>query len=69
MAQDGKYQRSAHIASFCGFVPAYKPRFTILVVLDEPERALFGAASAKIFSEIAAKFLTLYAVEPDEETR
>lgn len=69
MAQDGKYQRSAHIASFCGFVPAYKPRFTILVVLDEPERALFGAASAKIFSEIAAKFLTLYAVEPDEEIR
>lgn len=69
MAKDGKYQRSAHIASFCGFVPVSKPRFTILVVLDEPERALFGAASAKIFSEIAAKFLTLYAVEPDRELK
>ena len=67
MSQDGKYQRSAHIASFCGFVPASDPKFTILVVLDEPERALFGAVSARIFSEIASKFLTLYAVEPDKE--
>ena len=56
----GKYEKSAHIASFCGFVPVDKPRLTILVVLDEPEKSLFGSMSAKIFSEIAAKFLTLY---------
>ncbi len=56
----GKYEKRAHIASFCGFVPADKPRLTILVVLDEPEKSLFGSMSAKIFSEIAAKFLTLY---------
>jgi Cell division protein FtsI/penicillin-binding protein 2 len=62
----GKYG-SSHIASFCGFVPAIKPRFTILVVLDQPEQALFGTASARIFSEIAKKFLTLYGVPPDQE--
>ena len=56
----GKYEKRAHIASFCGFVPADKPRLTILVVLDEPEKSLFGSMSAKIFSEIASKFLTLY---------
>ncbi len=56
----GKYEKRAHIASFCGFVPVEKPRLTILVVLDEPEKSLFGSVSAKIFSEIAAKFLTLY---------
>ena len=67
MGKDGKYIKNAHFASFCGFVPVQKPEFTILVVLDEPEKALFGSVSAKIFSEIAAKFLTLYAVEPDEE--
>lgn len=69
MDKDGKYRKDAHFASFCGFVPVSKPKFTILVVLDEPEKALFGSVSAKIFSEIAAKFLTLYAVEPDEEIK
>ena len=58
--ETGKYEKRAHIASFCGFVPADKPRLTILVVLDEPEKSLFGSVSAKIFSEIATKFLTLY---------
>lgn len=62
---DGKYGRDLHIASFCGFVPLDNPRFTVLVVLDEPEKALFGSVSASIFADIATKFLTLYAVEPD----
>ncbi len=65
MMQDGKYKRNAHIASFCGFLPVSDPKFTILVVLDEPERALFGTASGQIFADIAKKFLTLYAVKPD----
>lgn len=60
LMETGKYEKRAHIASFCGFVPADKPRLTILVVLDEPEKSLFGSVSAKIFSEIATKFLTLY---------
>ena len=60
LMETGKYERRAHIASFCGFVPADRPRLTILVVLDEPEKSLFGSVSAKIFSDIAAKFLTLY---------
>lgn len=67
LMETGKYEKRAHIASFCGFVPAYKPRLTILVVLDEPEKSLFGSMSAKIFSEIAAKFLTLYP-EVNEES-
>jgi cell division protein FtsI (penicillin-binding protein 3) len=65
MSQEGRYARDLHIASFCGFVPASKPKFTILVVLDEPEKALFGTVSAAIFSDIAKKFLTLYSVPPD----
>ncbi|MDR1684676.1 MAG: penicillin-binding protein 2 [Elusimicrobiota bacterium] len=67
MSQEGRYERSLHIASFCGFAPAGAPRFTILVVLDEPERALFGAAAAAIFSEIAAKFLNIYSVPANKE--
>ena len=63
----GKYEKSAHIASFCGFVPASNPEWTILVVLDEPERALFGSASAHIFSEIASYLLAMKGVPPDDE--
>lgn len=60
LMETGKYEKHAHIASFCGFIPADNPRLTILVVLDEPEKSLFGSMSAKIFSDIASKFLTLY---------
>ena len=66
----GKYERNAHIASFCGFVPASNPEWTILVILDEPtaeNRALFGSASAKIFSEIASYLLAIKGVPPDDE--
>ena len=63
----GKYEKSSHIASFCGFVPASDPQWTILVILDEPERALFGSASAHIFSEIASYLLAMKGVAPDDE--
>lgn len=66
-SSSGKYERSSHIASFCGFVPVSDPQWTILVILDEPERALFGSASAHIFSEIASYLLAMKGVAPDDE--
>ena len=63
----GKYEKSSHIASFCGLVPLSDPQWTILVILDEPEKALFGSASAKIFSEIASSLLAMKGVPPDDE--
>lgn len=67
LKEQGKYGKSAHIASFCGFVPMSDPQWTILVVLDEPEKALFGSASAHIFSEIASYLLAMKGVAPDDE--
>lgn len=67
LKEQGKYGKSAHIASFCGFVPVSDPQWTILVVLDEPEKALFGSASAHIFSEIASYLLAMKGVAPDDE--
>lgn len=67
LKEQGKYGKSAHIASFCGFVPASDPKWTILVVLDEPEKALFGSTSARIFSEIASYLLAMEGVSPDDE--
>lgn len=60
------YEKSAHIVSFCGFVPASKPAFTILFVLDEPEKPVFGGESAApAFAEIAERLLAIKGVRPD----
>ena len=56
---DGAYSQTRNISSFVGFVPADKPVFTLVVVLDEPkaedsERQLGGGSSAAhVFRQIA----------------
>ena len=62
----GKYSKSQHVASFCGFVPASKPRFTILVVIDKPTTTAYGSeAAAPAFGKIARRLLSAYAIPPD----
>jgi len=54
------------IASFVGFVPASKPRLTILVVIDEPKTSVYGGVvAAPIFREIAEGSLRYLTVPPD----
>ena len=38
---NGKYSKEKYIASFAGMAPATKPRFVLLVSIDEPEKRLF----------------------------
>ncbi|MDI6689881.1 MAG: penicillin-binding protein 2 [Actinomycetota bacterium] len=48
------YESGKYIASFVGFVPAQDPQLIILVVIDEPQDAIWGSvAAAPIFKEIA----------------
>lgn len=48
------YKRGAYVSSFIGFFPAEKPRFSALVVLDEPKSSIYGGVvSAPLFAEIA----------------
>ncbi|MDD2774241.1 MAG: penicillin-binding protein 2 [Elusimicrobiales bacterium] len=62
----GKYSSSQHVASFCGFVPALNPRFTILVVIDRPETSAYGAqVAAPAFAVIAKRLLSAAAIPPD----
>lgn len=72
---DGTYSKTNNISSFIGFVPADKPRFVLLVTLDDPERKLIagvgkqqhgGTCAAPIFREIAAKALQYLGVPPDD---
>ena len=66
--QEGGYAKRKHVASFCGFVPVSNPQFTILIVLDNPEKYSFGGtAAAPIFKQIAQPLLALRGVAPDKE--
>jgi cell division protein FtsI (penicillin-binding protein 3) len=48
------YKNNLTLVSFCGFFPADAPKYTMLVILDEPEgRRWGGTDAAPVFSRIA----------------
>ena len=52
---DGHYSESENIASFMGLLPAERPEFGIIVVLDNPQPLRTGSMSAApVFAQIAA---------------
>jgi cell division protein FtsI (penicillin-binding protein 3) len=56
-------------ASFVGFIPADKPRLTILVVVDEPKTSQYGGiVAAPAFRAIAQNSLAYLKVVPTGET-
>jgi cell division protein FtsI/penicillin-binding protein 2 len=64
--ESGAYSAKETVASFAGYVPADDPRFSILVVLDHPQKEQWGVrAAAPAFREIALKLLQLMGVPPD----
>ena len=66
--EEGGYAKRKHVASFCGFVPVSNPQFTILIILDNPEKYSFGGTvAAPIFKQIAEPLLALRGVAPDKE--
>jgi cell division protein FtsI (penicillin-binding protein 3) len=61
-----RYSPDKFIASFCGFVPAAKPRLTIVVILDEPQGLSWGGYNAgPVFRNVASHSLTYLGVRPD----
>ena len=61
------YIDGAYVASFVGMVPVKHPRLLVLVVVDEPHRAIFGGTvAAPAFAEIAKFDLQYLSVAPDE---
>ena len=62
----GKYLTGSNVASFCGFFPAEKPMYTILVVMDNPKTSQYGGESAApAFQEISKKIITMKGIKPD----
>ncbi len=65
-----KYSADKFVASFCGFVPAVKPRLTIVVVYDEPQGVSWGGYNAgPVFRNVAWHAMTYLGVSSDKETR
>jgi cell division protein FtsI/penicillin-binding protein 2 len=62
----GGYSTSKYVASFVGFVPATRPRPAILVMVDEPQDAIWGGVvAAPAFQSIAQFALQYLEVPPD----
>ena len=63
----GGYSTSNYVASFIGVIPARRPRFVILVSVDEPRGAIWGGVvAAPAFKRIADFVLQYLEVPPDD---
>jgi cell division protein FtsI (penicillin-binding protein 3) len=63
---DGGYATDRYVASFVGIVPASRPRFVVLVTVDEPRGAIWGGVvAAPAFQQIARFDLQYLEVPPD----
>jgi cell division protein FtsI (penicillin-binding protein 3) len=66
----GTYSKSHYVASFVGFAPVGKPAVTILVVIDSPVGAIYGAeVAAPVFKSIAEQTLSYMNVPQDTPSR
>src|SRR5881275_934501 len=69
----GGYEKGQYVVSFCGYLPADRPEFVGLVVLDnaqtKPELNYGGLVAGPIFSRIAEKAARYLDLEPHEEIR
>ena len=70
----GGYEHGKYVVSFSGYLPAERPEFVGLVVLDEaqtskPELNYGGMVAGPIFSRIAEKAARYLDLEPQDEIR
>jgi len=56
--KQGSYSKDKFTAVFAGFAPAENPEIVIVVVIDEPQKSIYGGVvAAPVFREIAATTL------------
>ncbi len=69
LSSDNKgYKDGAYFATFAGFAPANDPRFTGIVILDEPTPIYGGLVSAPVFAEISRYLLQTNHITPSTES-
>jgi cell division protein FtsI (penicillin-binding protein 3) len=63
------YSPTKRIGSFVGFVPADKPKLTIVVIIDEPQGVKYGGVvAAPAFRGIAQSSLAYLKIQPSRPT-
>jgi cell division protein FtsI (penicillin-binding protein 3) len=68
VAENGGYSKTKYVASFIGFAPALHPKFLAAVIVQEPEKEIFGGSvAAPAFGEIAAFSLPYLGVPQESE--
>lgn len=67
---NGKYDPKRHYASFMGFFPADKPKYGVLVMLDDPTGNLEGGdVAAPLFKMIGDQILSYRQASPDPDRK
>jgi len=62
----GEYSKTSFIASFVGYLPANRPRVTILVLLDEPQGFYWGGSvAAPVFARLGLEIMHYLGVPPE----
>ena len=65
IGENGRYAKGRYVASFVGFVPLEDPALSILVVVDEPKKSIYGGTvSAPAFKKIALQTLNYLNIAP-----
>ena len=65
LADGGGYATGQYIASFVGFVPADRPKYAMLVMLDTPKGAFYGSqVSAPVFKDTLQQVLVAKGIQP-----
>ncbi len=66
-SEAGGYSDDKYLAVFAGVVPVSKPRFVMVVTIDEPSNGEYysGKVAAPVFSKVMADVLRLMNVAPD----
>ncbi len=66
--EKGGYYADKYIASFVGFAPTDKPKLTLLVLLNDPKKSIYGGSTAApIFKSIAEKVLFYMGIPTQHE--
>src|SRR5947199_6587156 len=61
----GEYSKSRYVASFVGFAPALHPKLETMVVVDEPQGAIYGGqVAAPAFGQIMSFALSYLKIPP-----
>ncbi len=65
LSEKGGYAEGKYIASFVGFVPADKPQYAMLVMLDTPQGAFYGSqVCGPVFRDTLQQILVAKGIQP-----